>query len=161
MTLDEIRALKIGSIICEVGITYTDLFQKTGSDNWIKLDTNFIGFHHPPGTSYTASGLTGSCCEDVTEDFHPLPRTSDGVFITPTELEEQILLNQEAFGDINIGDYSQIELMCAAHFSQEPKMLEIYKLCSTPTTCSHIWKEYKGLVEHYKYCSICDEKRIK
>jgi len=29
------------------------------------------------------------------------------------------------------------------------------------TGCEHTWKEYKGLMEHYEYCSVCDEKRVK
>lgn len=27
-----------------------------------------------------------------------------------------------------------------------------------PVTCAHVWKDYQGLTEVYRYCTICDAK---
>jgi hypothetical protein len=28
-----------------------------------------------------------------------------------------------------------------------------------PNECHHQWKEYRGLIEQYTYCELCDKKR--
>ena len=27
------------------------------------------------------------------------------------------------------------------------------------TACNHQWKQYRGLVENYTYCELCDERK--
>lgn len=33
-----------------------------------------------------------------------------------------------------------------------------FNLINNKTQCAHIWRDYQGLNESFKYCTVCDEK---
>lgn len=42
-------------------------------------------------------------------------------------------------------------------FNKKDSQLD-FNLINNKTQCAHIWRDYQGLNESFKYCTVCDEK---